>query len=101
MKTVINPTIFRDYDIRGTYPDQLNEDSFYLIGRAIASYIKESEIAVGHDTRLSSPGLYDALIRGINDQGINVVKLGLISTEIHYFASGKYAFPANIIVSAS
>lgn len=101
MINAINPKIFRDYDIRGIYPSELDEDTFYSIGRAAAIYLDVPEIAVGHDTRLSSPGLSRALISGIMDQGTNVTDLGLISTEIHYFASGKFGFGANIIISAS
>lgn len=99
--TVIDPTIFRDYDIRGIYPHQINEEVFYILGRAAASYLKVDEIALGHDMRLSSPSLFEALCRGIRTQGVDVVDLGLISTEMHYFASGKYKFPANMIISAS
>lgn len=97
----INPIIFHDYDIRGTYPDQLNEQSYYLLGRALASYISAKQIAVGYDCRRSSPALFEALTRGIMEQGSDVINLGNISTEIHYFASGKYQFPANAIISAS
>jgi phosphomannomutase len=101
MMIKINPTIFRDYDIRGIYPSELNEDTYYVIGRAMAKYLEVPEIAVGYDTRLSSPSLFKSIVCGITDQGTNVVDLGLISTEIHNFASGKYRFPANIIISAS
>lgn len=101
MKIKVDPSIFRDYDIRGTYPDQLNEEAYYVIGRAVASYLGVPQIAVGYDTRLSSPSLFKALTSGIMDQGTDVVNLGLISTEMHYFASGFYKFPANIIISAS
>lgn len=97
----INTSIFRDYDIRGIYPTQLNEETFRVLGKAIATYLKVPEIAVGHDTRLSSPSLFAALTSGIMEQGVNVVNLGLISTEMHYFASGKYGFAANVIISAS
>lgn len=93
--------IFHQYDIRGIYPDQLNEDTYYILGRAFASFLEADKIAVGHDMRLSSPSLFTALTSGILDQGVDVVNLGLISTEINYFASGKYEYPANIIVSAS
>lgn len=93
--------IFHQYDIRGIYPTELNEDTYYIIGRALADYFKVDKIAVGHDCRLSSPSLFTALTSGIIDQGVNVVNLGLISTEINYFASGKYGFPANVIISAS
>lgn len=93
--------IFHQYDIRGIYPTELNEETYYVLGRALATYFKASKIAVGHDTRLSSPSLFTALTKGIMDQGVNVLNLGLISTEINYFASGKYGFPANVIISAS
>jgi phosphomannomutase len=100
-KVSIDSSIFRDYDIRGIYPTQLNEDTFYVLGKAIAAYLSVAEIAVGYDARLSSPSLFKALTKGIMDMGVRVVSLGLISTEIHYFASGKYGFPANVIISAS
>lgn len=97
----INPHIFRDYDIRGIYPIEINEKVYYILGRAIAAYFHSSPIAVGYDTRLSSKKLFKALTHGIRDQGTDVIDLGLISTEMHYFASGYYQFPANIIISAS
>lgn len=97
----VNTSIFRDYDIRGIYPGELNEDTYFLIGRALAVYFKAKKIAVGRDTRLSSPQLFKALVKGITKQGVNVIDLGLISTEINYFVSGKFRFPANIIISAS
>lgn len=94
-------SIFHQYDIRGIYPTEINEQSYYILGRALAVYLKGDKIAVGHDTRLSSPSLFTALTSGILDQGVGVVNLGLISTEINYFASGKFNFPANVIISAS
>lgn len=93
--------IFHQYDIRGIYPTQLNDEMYYILGRALATYFGASEIAVGYDTRLSSPLLFKSLSSGIIDQGVNVINLGLISTEINYFTSGKYCFPANVIISAS
>lgn len=98
---MIDPSIFRDYDIRGIYPQQLNEKTFFILGRSIASYLKAKRIAVGRDIRLSSKKLFDSLVKGITEQGVDVIDLGLISTEINYFASGKFLYPANIIVSAS
>lgn len=97
----IKSSIFRDYDIRGIYPGEVNEDTFLIIGRALADFFKADTIAVGRDTRLSSPSLQRALIEGITSQGVNIVDLGLISTEINYFSSGFNKFPANVIVSAS
>ncbi len=101
MKTIINPIIFHDYDIRGVYPTELNEETYFVLGQAIATYLKVKEIAVGYDCRLSSPSLFKALTCGLMDRGVDVVDLGQISTEIHYFASGFYHFPANIIITAS
>ena len=101
MNPSIDPSIFHDYDIRGTYPDQINENTYYILGRAIAHFLNVNQIAVGHDTRLSSPSLFRSLTKGILDQGTNVVDLGLISTEMSYFASGFYGFDANVVISAS
>lgn len=93
--------IFHQYDIRGIYPSELNEETYYILGRSLAAYLRADKIAVGHDMRLSSPSLFTSFTKGIMDQGVNVVNLGLISTEMNYFASGKYGFPANAIISAS
>ena len=100
-KIKIAQSIFRDYDIRGVYPTQVNEETYYILGRAIALYLKVREISIGYDARLSSKELFASLTAGITDQGTDVVNLGMISTEMNYFASGKYGFPASIIVSAS
>lgn len=96
-----NLAAFHDYDIRGIYGVEIDEAFFYSLGRAVAAYIGKGPIAVGHDMRLSSPSLSASLASGITDGGIDVVALGLISTEMTYFASGRYDFEANIIVSAS
>mgnify|MGYP001559726994 CR=1 FL=1 len=100
-KPTVDPSIFRDYDIRGIYPSQVNEETYYKIGRSIASYFHNSPIAVGYDARLSSSVLFEALSRGITDMGCDVIDLGLISTDMHNFASGFYQFPANVMISAS
>jgi len=92
---------FHDYDIRGIVGSELDEEFYYLLGAACAAHFKTGPIGVGHDMRTSSPSLSNALIQGIVDHGVSVVDLGLISTEIHYYAAGTYQYPANIIVSAS
>jgi phosphomannomutase len=97
----LNLGSFHDYDIRGIYPTEVNEDFYYNLGKSLATYIGKGPIAVGRDCRESSPALAKALIEGITDYGIDVVDLGLISTEMHNFVSGKYDYAANIIVSAS
>ena len=97
----IDTSAFHDYDIRGIYPKEIDDNFYYHLGKALALFVKKGPIAVGHDTRLSSPSLSNSLIKGITDYGVDVIDIGLISTEMHYFASGKYGFEANVIVSAS
>lgn len=86
----MNPSIFREYDIRGTYPVTINETVAYTIGRSYGSYIGErynqTTCIVSHDNRLSSPALAAYLIKGINDSGVNVYNYGLTTTPMHYYA---------------
>lgn len=93
--------IFKSYDIRGTYPDQLNEESYYQIGRAIVSEFKPKSVAIGRDVRPSSPSLYEALTRGITDSGANVVNLGITSTPMVYFAASRVAADMFVSLTAS
>ncbi len=86
----MNPNIFREYDIRGTYPETINETVAYTIGRSYGSYIKEKlnqeTCIVSHDNRLSSPALAAYLTKGITDSGVNVYNYGLTTTPMHYYA---------------
>lgn len=97
----INPSIFKAYDIRGIYPDDINEEAAYNIGRAIVCHTKAENIVVGKDIRLSSDALEEKLIAGLIDQGANVIKIGLATTPMVYYASGKLAVDAGIIITAS
>ncbi len=97
----VNPAIFSAYDVRGIYGETLNEETAYRIGRAAAQYLNVPEIAVGRDMRLSSPQIASALIRGITDQGVDAVDLGLTTTDGLYFAVGKFNYPAGVMVTAS
>jgi phosphomannomutase len=97
----IDESIFKAYDIRGTYTDQLDEDLAYKIGRALAEYLKPKKVAVGRDMRLSSPSLLDKLTSGITDGGADVVDIGLVSTDCLYFAVGKYGYDAGVMITAS
>ena len=65
----MNITCFKAYDIRGRVPDELNEDVAYRVGRAFAEYLNAKRLVVGHDIRLTSPVLTDALVRGMTDAG--------------------------------
>ncbi|HXT34377.1 MAG TPA: phosphomannomutase/phosphoglucomutase, partial [Chloroflexota bacterium] len=83
---MIDPSIFGAYDVRGIYPDTLNEDAAHAIGGAIITHLGVSQIAVGRDMRVSGPALAAALIAGMTEQDANVVDLGLTSTDELYFA---------------
>lgn len=98
----IDPSIFKAYDIRGTYPEQIYEDLAYKIGRAYATFIDpKGEVVVGHDVRVQSENLKKKVIEGLTDSGVSVVDIGLISTDMYYFAVGNYKFAGGIQSSAS
>jgi phosphomannomutase len=92
---------FKAYDVRGRVPDQLNEDVAYRIGRAFAAFLAAKRVIVGHDIRLSSPALTDALIDGITDAGADVLHIGQCGTEEVYFAAFNNAVDGGICVTAS
>lgn len=97
----IDPGIFKAYDIRGTYPDQIDGEIAYKIGYALAGYLNPKTIAVGRDMRLSSDELFENLARGLLDYGVDVIDLGLISTDGLYFAVGKSDFDGGVMITAS
>jgi len=96
-----DPKIFKAYDIRGTYPDQLNEETAYLVGGAFVHTVSAKRVAVGMDVRLSGPAIRTALIRGITDAGADVDILGVVSTDALYFAVGKERYDGGIMITAS
>ena len=79
--------IFKAYDIRGEYPNELDEKIAYKIGRAFVTFLNSEKVIVGRDCRLSSPKLYESLVKGITDQGATVINIGLVSTPLLYFAA--------------
>ena len=94
-------TCFKAYDVRGRIPDELNEDIAYRIGRAYATFLKPEKIVVGHDIRLSSPAISEALINGLRDSGVNVFDIGECGTEEIYFATSHFKMDGGIVVTAS
>jgi len=96
----VNPDIFRAYDIRGIYPDALNEEAGYAIGRAFVTFLEVDTVIVGRDMRLSGPQMFDAVTRGIMDQGANVINIGMVSTDQYYYACATLD-KAGIMVTAS
>lgn len=100
----INKNIFREYDIRGVYGVDLNEDVAYTIGKSFGSYIKKmniNETIIGHDNRLSSPVLSEGLIKGILETGVNVINLGLVTTPMYYYARKFFNMKTGIMITAS
>ena len=105
----INPRIFRAYDIRGAYPEEINGEIAYKIGLAFAEFVKKEkkgikklDILIGQDNRFSSPVLFKGIARGIMDGGVNVVSLGLCTAPMFYFASQHYKFDdAGLMITAS
>ena len=94
-------SLFKAYDVRGVYPDELTPEIAYRIGRAIVAYLDVDAVAVGRDMRVSGDVLAAALIDGIRDQGADVADLGLVSTDGLYFAVGKFGYPAGVMITAS
>ena len=101
----MDKNIFREYDIRGVYPEQINEEVAYTIGRSYGSYIQEklkrNICGVGRDNRLSSPQLASELIRGITDSGCNVINFVLVTTPMYYYACLKTNIIIGVMVTAS
>ena len=97
----VDPSIFGSYDIRAIYGQKLNDEVAYRIGRAAGQHLQVPEIAIGRDMRLSSPQMAAALMRGFTDQGVNVIDLGMTTTDELYFAVGKFNYPAGVMVTAS
>ena len=101
MPPALNPDIFKAYDVRGTYPDQIHEDGARAIGAAYAAYLKATRIGVGRDMRLSSPALAQAFIDGATSQGADVVDYGMIPTDMMYFAVASDGLDGGVQVTAS
>src|SRR3954453_3324644 len=98
---MLNPASFKAYDVRGIYPDDLDEDGAYRIGRAYVQQFEPRRIAVGRDMRLSSPQMASALIQGAADEGAEVLDLGLVGTEMVYYAVGSLGLDGGVMVTAS
>ncbi len=107
--TTIDPGIFKAYDVRGLYGDQLNEDVAYRVGRAFARVIadmegaspSELELAVGRDMRLTAPEMAARYIEGIRDEGAAVLDIGEVGTEMLYFTVGSRDLAGGLMCTAS
>lgn len=100
----VKETVFREYDLRGIYPTEIDTNVAYTIGKSFGTYIKkmgENETIIGHDNRLSSPELSTFLLQGLLDSGMNVINLGLVTTPMYYYGKKKFGCNTGIMVTAS
>jgi phosphomannomutase len=106
---VIDPSIFKAYDVRGLYPDQIDEDVAYRVGRGFARVLGDLEgkspnelrVGLGHDMRLSSPALSARYADGLRDEGASVLDVGQVGTEMLYFAVGSRGLDGGLMCTAS
>ena len=92
--------IFKAYDIRGVYPDDLDDDAARRIGSAFARFVKAPRVAVGRDMRTSSPTLSEAFSQGVHAAGTGTIDLGQVSTDALYFASGRLDVPGAMFTAS-
>jgi phosphomannomutase len=98
---MVDPKVFKAYDVRGIYPTELDEEGAYAIARAVVEQFEPRRFAVGRDMRLSSPTMAEAAIRGAADGGADVLDLGMIGTEMLYYAVGELGLDGGLTVTAS
>jgi phosphomannomutase/phosphoglucomutase len=94
-------TIFRAYDARGVYPEEINADIAFRIGVAFGRFIGKGTVSVGCDARLSSPELKEAVIRGLSGRGLDVMDIGMIPTQMLYFSVAYLKLDGGIMITAS
>jgi phosphomannomutase len=97
----INASIFKAYDVRGLYPEEINEEAARLIGRGFVAYLNARRIAVSRDMRLSSPAIASAFIEGARLQGADVVDYGMMATDMLYFAVARDGHDGGVQITAS
>lgn len=100
----LNKYIFREYDIRGIWKEDIDEEVSYYIGRAYATKLlslKKDKMVVGYDNRLSSKVIEENLVKGLTDGGVDVVRLGLVTTPMYYYAWELLGIKCGIMITAS
>jgi phosphomannomutase len=106
---LIDTSIFKAYDVRGIYPDQIDEQVAYRLGRGFARVISELEetpvdqlrLGLGRDMRLSAPGMAEQYARGMRDEGADVIDAGQVGTEQLYFLVGSEELDGGLMCTAS
>jgi phosphomannomutase len=105
----MDPSIFKAYDVRGKYPEQMDEDLAYRIGRAFPKVLEDLEgtpvaeqrVAVGRDMRKSAPDMAERYARGIADSGADVLDIGMVGTEMLYWTVGSRELDGGLMCTAS
>jgi phosphomannomutase len=98
---VLDPKVFKAYDVRGIYGEDLDEDGAYAIGRAYVEEFASQRIAIGRDMRVHAPAMAAAVVRGAVDAGADVLDIGMVGTEMLYFTVGELGLDGGIAVTAS
>lgn len=93
--------IFRAYDVRGIYPEELNEEAAFKVGQAAAVFLKAKNMVVGEDARNSSPAISAKVKEGITSTGCNVISIGMATTPLFYFSLNKLSADGGIMITAS
>ena len=97
----LDPSVFKAYDVRGLVPDELDADGVYRIVRAYVDEFEPRNMAIGRDMRLTSPELCEAAVRAALDAGSDVDEIGLVGTEMLYYAVCEHGYEGGLIVTAS
>ena len=101
---MVNPQIFRQYDIRGIVDQDLNEEVLYLIGRAYGTYLKRKNgktAVIGGDARVSTPAFMKSAILGLRESGIDVIDIGIVATPVMYFSIWELKTDGGMMITAS
>ncbi len=94
-------SIYRDFDIRGKYPEEINDEEVYKIAKALKVHFGVKKVAIGHDVRPSAENLVNALTKGFIESGVDVIQLGLCTTPMSYFICGSTDVDMTVMVTAS
>ena len=97
----LNQSIFKANDIRGKYPEELNEESAAAISQALAKHWKTGKIVVAHDARLSSPSLYKEIVDQLTTHNLQLITVGLATTPMFYFLVNEFKAAGGIMITAS
>src|SRR5215831_11449940 len=101
---MLKSTIFREYDIRGVAAAELRDPDVYLLGQAVGTYLQRhagKQIALGRDTRLSSPRLHDALLQGLMASGCTVTDIGIVPTPVLYYSVFHLKADGGVMITGS